>query len=96
MRPLFKMAGDVDLHVGSKFQSLKAVEEAMKRLEQQQLITYWIRDSRKVAAYEKRAPDGVVINPALVYVEMRWTCIKGGRKFHSNGKGDRPNARSVH
>lgn len=72
---------------GARFTSFELLEAAVKSFEEKQMVTYWIRDSQKACAYQKQQGDGVVLNPALVYGEVKWDCIKGKHKFTSIGNG---------
>ena len=61
------MAEDEEIHVGAQFPPFELLEAAVKHFEEQQMVTYWIRDSRKASAYQKRQGDRIVSNEALVY-----------------------------
>lgn len=82
---------NISLSVGAEFSSFESLEAALKVAERDQNITYWKRDCRTITAAQKRrqAP----LNPALVYANVHWCCVRGGRTYESKSKGERPNQR---
>ena len=55
------MAEDEEIHVRAQFPPFELLEA------EQQMVTYWIRDSRKASAYQKRQGDRIVLNETLIY-----------------------------
>ena len=72
-----------------KFASFKAVEEVISKLEDESSVTFWKRDCRKI----KAARVSQTIKPELVYSEITFCCIHGGRNYSSKSSGKRPNQR---
>lgn len=66
--------GSKVLTVGQQFASFKDVETAMRNLEEEQKIVYRKRDSRTYKAAKKRV--NIPENPALIYYELKYACIK--------------------
>ena len=60
------LAEDEEIHVGGQFPSFELLEATVKHFKEQQMVTYWIRDSRKASAYQKQQGDRIVSNQALV------------------------------
>ena len=55
-------------------------------------VQLYISDSRKLQAMLTRTPKVAKEAPSeLVYYNLTYSCIHGGRKFKSRGKGVRPN-----
>ncbi|KAG1659507.1 hypothetical protein GQR58_022513 [Nymphon striatum] len=55
--------------------------------------SYWRRDSRTLAAAEKRGlnvPDNCELKCQLKYYEIKFSCVKGGRGYTSSSTGKRP------
>ena len=77
------------INAKDKFASFNEVEEAMSRLENESKVTYWRRDCRKI----KAARVSQTIKPELVYSEIMYCCIHGGRNYSSKSSGKRPNQR---
>ena len=80
------------LHVGDEFTSIEAVEQAIVNFENEQQMSYWRRDVRTFKAAQKRV-NITNENPNLVYYEIKYACVKGGRSYTSKGSGKRPNQR---
>ncbi|KAL8610950.1 hypothetical protein ACOMHN_042567 [Nucella lapillus] len=53
-------------------------------------VQLWRRDSRKLETAHKRFPNRS-FNSELVYYEVSWNCVHGGRVHKSRSGGDRPN-----
>lgn len=77
------------INVEDKFASFKAVEEAIGKLEDESSVTFWRRDCRTI----KAARVSQTIKPELVYSEITYCCIHGGRNYTSKSLGKRPNQR---
>lgn len=83
--------GPAKIVVGAEFRSFEELQCAMAAFEEEQKITYWRRDARTFRAAKKRVD--VSDNPALAYYEIRYACVKGGRRYEAKGSGVRPNQR---
>ncbi|XP_068243027.1 uncharacterized protein [Palaemon carinicauda] len=79
--------------IGCEFSSLAAVESAMKSFESREGVAYWRRDTRSFQAAQKRMKH-IVDNPDISFYEIRYTCIKGGRRYKTQSTGRRPNQRT--
>ena len=77
------------INTEDKFASFKEVEEAMLKLENESSVTFWRRDCRRI----KSARVSQTIKPELVYSEITYCCIHGGRNYSSKSSGKRPNQR---
>ncbi|XP_071533921.1 uncharacterized protein [Panulirus ornatus] len=80
------------LSEGEEFSSFELLHEAIRRVEKKQNISYWKRHCRTIKAAQKRRQTP--LNPALVYSEIHWACVKGGRSYESKSKGQRPNQKT--
>ena len=78
------------IEIGSAFSSLSALEEEIGRFQKNNSIQFYIRDSRKIEAAKRRAPHRK-FNENLVYSEILYCCIHGGKNFKCRSKGERPN-----
>ena len=77
------------INVNDKFSSFKAVEEGISKLEDESSVTFWRRDCSTI----KAARVSQVIKPELVYAEITYCCVHGGRNYSSKSPGKRPNQR---
>lgn len=65
------------IHVGSRFESFKFLENAVKELEKEQNVTFWKRKARTINSMSCRI---VRLNPEnLRYYSIKYACIFGGR-----------------
>ncbi|XP_077371936.1 BEN domain-containing protein 7 isoform X2 [Festucalex cinctus] len=78
----------VTLSVGDEFSSFKEVEDAIAAFEKTQSVPYWRRDTRTFTSAQKRV--NVHDNASLKYYEIRYACVKGGRKYESKKTDKRP------
>ena len=78
------------LEVGSVFSSFSALEEEISTFQKNNSVQFYIRDSRKIEAAKRRAPHRK-FNDNLVYSEIVYCCIHGGKTFKCRSKGERPN-----
>ena len=62
---------------GHAFSSYQAVEAAMKRLEDEQLTTYYRRNSLSLSKAPKDVP---LVNDSLIYYRIQFRCFFAGRK----------------
>uniref|UniRef100_A0A1X7VT39 ZSWIM3 N-terminal domain-containing protein n=1 Tax=Amphimedon queenslandica TaxID=400682 RepID=A0A1X7VT39_AMPQE len=67
--------------VGSEFSSFEELSRAIKLWEEECVILY-TRNSRTVATYQKRAPKRHM-NDDLIYSELDYACVYGGREYNS-------------
>ena len=79
-----------NIEVGSVFGSLSALEEEIGRFQNNNSVQFYIRDSRKIEAAKRRAPHRK-FNENLVYSEIVYCCIHGGKNFKCRSKGEQPN-----
>lgn len=66
------------------FPSWTALSETIKRYQREQYVQLWQQDSHKL---EKTCS----FNRELIYYEVNWNCIHGGRVHMSRSDWDRPN-----
>ena len=78
---------DVSFSLGERFQSFAELEEKLKRYEALTFTKFWKRDSRTVEAARRRMNRPLA--DCIVYYEVTYRCIHGGRKFKARGKGKR-------
>ena len=83
----------MSLTVGDKFQSFALWEEAVKKYELENYVQLWRRDARTIQAAKKRliSTTDRQFNEDLQYYELKYCCIKGGRKYTTRTSGSRPN-----
>ena len=83
-------AGSLRLELGVKFDTLAAVELAIRAHENQLGISYWRRDTRTIEAADKRVKNVSVVSARVKgnvqYYELRYCCIKGGRQYTPRAK----------
>ncbi len=81
------MADDI-FTVGHTFSSFEELETALDRYKKKNYVDFWRRDSRTIAAAQKRGVDRP-LNAELKYYEIKYCCIHGGQSFKSRGAGKR-------
>ena len=83
----------MSLTVGDKFQSFALWEEAVKKYELENYVQLWRRDARTIQAAKKRLTSTTdrQFNEDLQYYELKYCCIKGGRKYTTRTTGSCPN-----
>ena len=88
---------DVDglLSVGLEFRSYEDLSSVIKTYEQRHFVTLYKRSSRTVQASRKRAPNRHFAEQ-LVYSEVDFACVHGGRDYVSRSKGRRKKQRFVY
>ena len=74
-----------NMEVDTMFDSFSALEKEIDNFQKRNSVQFYMRDSRKIEA-AKRA-----LNTRLVYSEIVYCCIHGGKTFKSESKGERPN-----
>ncbi|XP_033225059.1 uncharacterized protein LOC117178001 [Belonocnema kinseyi] len=73
------------MKAGDRFKSYDELQSAIHAYELQNFVLLWKRDSRTIANARTRKK----IKPCLKYEELKYTCIHGGKNFHSKGMGSR-------
>ncbi|CAH0547429.1 unnamed protein product [Brassicogethes aeneus] len=63
--------------VGRKFQHIEEVEDAIEHFSRENYIKLWKRDCRKISSSRVLKQ----IKPELMYYEVRYACIHGGRSY---------------
>ena len=91
IRPPATVKMSCRVKVGNEFSSYEELLAAVHELEADQCVTYYKRDFRTVEGAKGRIRHD--INPALKYYEIKFTCIKGGKKYSGKSTGQRPNQR---
>ena len=76
--------------VGDRFTTFAEVKKKIYQYEKDKFVQFYQKDSRKIKAARKRPPHKN-FNKAIVYSELVYSCIHGGKKFKSESKGKRPN-----
>ena len=73
--------------VGKRFNSFADLQERLSVYESSTYTELWRRDSRSVEAARKRINRP--FSDAIIYYEMTYSCIHGGKKFAARGEGKR-------
>ena len=81
---------EANMEVDTMFDSFSALEKEIDKFQKRNSVQFYIRDSRKIEAAKRRAPNRI-FNTRLVYSEIVYCCIHGGKTFKSESKGERPN-----
>ena len=76
--------------IGETFSSFAQFEEKVNSYQATNFVQLWRRDCRKIAAALKKMPNRH-FNPDIVYYELGYSCVNGGRSYKSNSTGIRPN-----
>ena len=82
------------LRVGLEFSSYEDLCCAIKTYERLHFVTLYKRSSRTIQAARKRAPNRH-FDDQLVYSELDFACVHGGRDYISRSKGKRKAQRFV-
>ena len=72
---------------GETFSTFQELEKKIEQFKRVSFVDLWIRDSRTVAAAQKRLTKS--LKPELKYYELKLACVHGGRTFKSENKGKR-------
>ena len=83
------------LSVGLEFKSYEDLSSVITSYEQRHFVTLYKRSSRTIQAARKRAPNRHFAEP-LVYSEVDFACVHGGRDYVSRSKGKRKMQRFVY
>ena len=78
------------IEVGGVFGSFCSLVEQINKFQKDNSVQFYIRDSRKIEATKRRAPHRK-FNENLVYSEIVYCCIHGGKNFKCRSKGEQPN-----
>jgi zinc finger SWIM domain-containing protein 3 len=79
-----------NFEVGQKFKSFKEFESQLKHYQDAKFIQMYRRSSCKI---ESTKTKQTITNNDLIFSELKYTCIHGGRNLVSNSKGSRSNQR---
>ena len=80
------------IEVGSLFESFLVLEEEeIKKYQKRHHVQFYTRDSRKIMTAKQRAPTDRIFNDNLVYSEITYCCVEGGKDYKSQSKGECPN-----
>ncbi|CAH0560493.1 unnamed protein product [Brassicogethes aeneus] len=71
------------MEIGNKYESFSALEKTIDAYCHANFINLWKRDSRRIAA--SRIIKKIKLE--LVYYEVKYACIHGGRTYFKRGKG---------
>ena len=97
-KPKLNMTGTQEeclkIDVGSEFQSYAQLEKSIQEFQERNFVQLYKRSSRGLDGYAKKCPNKK-INPELLYSELDFACIHGGKKFKTKSKGSRPNQQYV-
>jgi len=75
---------------GKKFASFQEVKAWISKYEADNYVQFYVSDSRTIAAAQKRVTKRQ-LNPDLLYYQVTYACVHGGRKYKPRGSGSRPN-----
>ena len=80
--------------VGDSFPTFAALENKIKRMEEEEALSSWKRDSRTI---DKAKSKGLkrYVKPDLTYYSVQYSCYHGGRWFKSRSTGLRTQHRFV-
>ena len=73
--------------VGQTFSTFADLESKIEEYKAGNYVDLYMRNSRTVGAAKSRT--SVALKPELVYYEVKYACVHGGRKFSSRGTGKR-------
>ena len=77
----------VSFTLGECFQSFEEVKKKLEAYEMSTFTKFWKRDSRTIEGAKKRVQRP--LSDKLIYYEVSYCCINGGRKFKPRGEGKR-------
>ena len=80
------------LRVGAKYKSFTDLECALKKFQQDNYIQLYKRIPRKLGTGPKYKNMEIAAG-FLIYKELDYSCIHGGKHFSSISSGQRPNTR---
>ena len=79
-----------NIDVGTEFLSYDNLQDGILRFERNNFVQLYKRSSRSLTAYAKKCPKKK-LNADLVFSEIDFACVHGGKNFKSSSKGHRPN-----
>ena len=79
-----------NFEAGQKFKSFKEFESQLKHYQDAKCIQMYRRSSCNI---ESTKTKQTITNNDLIFSELKYTCVHGGRNCVSNSKGSRPNQR---
>ena len=75
---------------GELFPSMLEFERKKDVYCNENFIVLYKRDSRTIDNAKKRGSiKTTIVNPALMYYEIHYSCVHGGKKYESRSKGQR-------
>jgi len=77
------------MEIGADFWSFAELESAILDYQQENYVRLYRRDSRTIAASRNRASKREY-NDRIVYAEIKYACVHGGKTFFSQTTGVRP------
>lgn len=78
------------LHTGDEFDTFNDLRDTILAYEQAEYVQLYVQRSRSIESALKRTPKKV-FKENLVYTEVKYACIHGGKKFNTTSTGARPN-----
>jgi len=69
--------------VGQEFANFNDLTSTLAEYQKQASVQYWKRDARTVISAAKRVTRP--LKPELVYYDLRYCCIHGGKEFKKRG-----------
>jgi len=75
------------IKLGEVFGSYEEFNEALSKYCDKEYVTFYKREARTIVGAKKKTDR--YINPNLKYYQLKYACIKGGKKFKSSGSGKR-------
>ncbi|CAL1526045.1 unnamed protein product, partial [Lymnaea stagnalis] len=82
------MESESELNVGDAFDDFGRLKWAIELFEKTQKSNYWIRDCRTIEAAQKKGIKRP-IKETLVYYNLTWACVKGGRSYDESTRSPR-------
>ena len=83
-KPKLNMTGTQEeclkIDVGSEFQSYAQLEKSIQEFQERNFVQLYKRSSKGLDGYAKKCPNKK-INPELLYSELDFACIHGGKKI---------------
>ena len=76
--------------IGQTFDSYSCLEEKVKMFETQNYVKLAKSDCRKIKGVSAKCPEKN-FNEDIIYTELKYSCVHGGKAYKCKSKGDRPN-----
>ena len=77
------------MEIGADFWSFAQLESAIADYQQKNFVRLYRRDSRTIEATKKRTSKKDY-NEQIVYTDIKYACVHGGKTFISQTTGVRP------